>query len=237
MSIKDRNLKPGTQLIGKYHKQSFYCVVVEGAGDKVRYKLSDGREFKSPSAAGMAITGHACDGWMFWSVETATKNSQAENQQEANANVTENTSQTAAESAPAAKPEDVPVPETAPVATEATTAKENSLKTPNQKGVAEGQARWYCAECGESFLAHYSESLPPALRVTKLNFLGLPFNQLASSPPTGACFAMFDRQTLQQKANQQAQAQMVYLVDQGKAEALDTLGEREAAAQIAERYL
>jgi hypothetical protein len=136
MSIKDRNLTVGTKLVGKYHKQQHTCQVVAGEGDKVRYKLSDGREFKSPSAAGMAITGHACDGWVFWSVETATENSQAENQQEANANVTENTSQ---------------------MAPEATTAKKNFLRTPNQRGAPQGQTRWFCAECGESFLAPYGE--------------------------------------------------------------------------------
>ena len=74
MSIKDRNLTVGTRLIGKYHKQQYTCQVIQAEGDKLRYKLEDGREFKSPSAAGMAITGHACDGWHFWSVETATEN-------------------------------------------------------------------------------------------------------------------------------------------------------------------
>ena len=38
---------------------------------KPSYKLEDGREFKSPSAAGTAITGGACNGWAFWSLETA----------------------------------------------------------------------------------------------------------------------------------------------------------------------
>ena len=69
MPIHDRNLKAGTKLIGKYHKQPYKCEVVEVEG-KLRFRLEDGREFKSPSAAGMAITGHACDGWVFWSVES-----------------------------------------------------------------------------------------------------------------------------------------------------------------------
>jgi hypothetical protein len=37
----------------------------------VHYRLADGKEFKSPSAAGMAITGKSCNGWAFWSLETA----------------------------------------------------------------------------------------------------------------------------------------------------------------------
>ena len=68
MPINDRNLKTGTKLTARYHKQSYTCEVVEGEGGKLRYRLEDGREFKSPSGAGMAITGHACDGWAFWSV-------------------------------------------------------------------------------------------------------------------------------------------------------------------------
>lgn len=69
MAIKDRNLNVGTKLTGKYHKQPYTCEVIEGESGKVKYRLEDGREFKSWSAAGMAITGHQCDGWMFWSVE------------------------------------------------------------------------------------------------------------------------------------------------------------------------
>ena len=70
MPIENRNLTKGTKLTGRYHKQTFSCEVVEDAEGKLRYHLEDGREFKSPSAAGMAITGHSCDGWKFWSVVT-----------------------------------------------------------------------------------------------------------------------------------------------------------------------
>ncbi len=75
MPINDRNLKPGTRLVGKYHKQTYTCEVVEVDG-KLKFRLQDGREFKSPSAAGMAITGKSCNGWAFWSVETATSAAQ-----------------------------------------------------------------------------------------------------------------------------------------------------------------
>jgi hypothetical protein len=156
MSIKDRNLKVGTKLIGKYHKEPFICQVIAGEGDKIRYKLEDGREFKSPSAAGMAITGHPCDGWVFWSL-APVENPAAEPQKEADATATDKTSQTEAGSAPAARPEDAPVTDTALVAPEATTAKTSFKRTPNQRGVSEGQTRWFCAECGESFLAPYGE--------------------------------------------------------------------------------
>src|SRR5271157_2624499 len=82
MPIENRNLTKGTKLTGRYHKQTYSCEVVENAEGKLRYRLEDGREFKSPSAAGMAITGHACDGWIFWSVQTdeATQKMDTENQ-------------------------------------------------------------------------------------------------------------------------------------------------------------
>jgi hypothetical protein len=129
MPIDDRNLKPGTKLVARYHKQSYSCEVVEGEGGKLRYRLADGREFKSPSAAGMAITGHACDGWVFWSVETATAGQES------------------------------PVPATvlAPAA-QSDAAKKCFFRTPNQKGVTEGQTRWYCHDCGKSFVAATGET-------------------------------------------------------------------------------
>jgi len=120
---------------------------MENAEGKLRYRLEDGREFKSPSAAGMAITGHACDGWVFWSVqteETATVNVQSQEP-------------ATTETSPATKTEQ---PKTTPEPATQTTpsADKNSKKTgvflvPNQKGVPEGQIRWFCRECGKSFIA------------------------------------------------------------------------------------
>ena len=71
MAIKDRNLAPGTKLIAHYKKVEYRAEVIGGEDGKPIYHLSDGREFKSPSSAGTAITGKACNGWAFWSVETA----------------------------------------------------------------------------------------------------------------------------------------------------------------------
>src|SRR5437867_8362012 len=67
MAIQDRNLSVGTQLYAKYKGQTHTAALVEKDGAKL-YRLADGREFKSPSAAGTAITGLACNGWAFWSV-------------------------------------------------------------------------------------------------------------------------------------------------------------------------
>ena len=126
MPIENRNLTKGTKLTGRYHKQSYACEV-ENAEGKLRYRLEDGREFKSPSAAAMAITGHQCDGWVFWSVQTeeTIATPDAENQ----------------EAAPVADANQAtePATETAPIVTKTDPKKSGVFLVPNQKGVPEGQ--------------------------------------------------------------------------------------------------
>jgi hypothetical protein len=51
MSIENRNLKPGTKLVARYKGKNHAAEVVKDA-DGLRYRLDDGREFKSPSSAG-----------------------------------------------------------------------------------------------------------------------------------------------------------------------------------------
>ncbi len=137
MPIENRNLTKGTKLTGRYHKQSYSCEVVENAEGKLMYRLQDGREFKSPSAAGMAITGHACDGWVFWSVQTGENlpAQDAEKLETPPAAMTEHKEEPAANS-PKGDPK-----------------KTGVFLVPNQKGVPEGQIRWFCRDCGKSFIA------------------------------------------------------------------------------------
>ena len=141
MPIHDRNLKAGSKLIGKYHKQSYKCEVMEVEG-KLRFRLEDGREFKSTSAAGMAITGHPCDGWVFWSVETASVAPATEVQQ------TETQPEPIVQATPspetATSSESAPVLESTPV---------NFFKMEWQKAVPKGQTRWHCNICNKHFLA------------------------------------------------------------------------------------
>jgi hypothetical protein len=73
MAIEDRNLAVGTKLWAKYKGQVHTAEVVEElllpeGKAAIRYQLADGQRFKSPSAAGTAITGKSCNGWAFWSV-------------------------------------------------------------------------------------------------------------------------------------------------------------------------
>jgi hypothetical protein len=59
MPIENRNLEPGTKLIATYKKETYHALVVASTEGKVLYQLSpyDGREFKSPSSLGTAVTG------------------------------------------------------------------------------------------------------------------------------------------------------------------------------------
>ncbi len=69
MPITDRNLKPGTRLTARYKKKVYAAEVIGGKDGKVRFRLADGREFDSPSAAGKGVMGGvACNGWRFWSL-------------------------------------------------------------------------------------------------------------------------------------------------------------------------
>ncbi len=68
MAIEDRNLAAGTKLVARYKGKEYTAEVVE-TEEGIRYRLEDGKEFKSPSSAGSAVMGgSACNGWRFWSL-------------------------------------------------------------------------------------------------------------------------------------------------------------------------
>ncbi len=72
MPIENRRLEPGTKLVAKYKGKAHTAEVIAAKDGAVRYRLADGREFASPSAAGKAVMGGvACNGWRFWSVAGA----------------------------------------------------------------------------------------------------------------------------------------------------------------------
>jgi len=143
--------------------------VVEGESDKLRYRLADGQEFKSPSAAGMAITGHACDGWVFWNIEKTIAIPPKAVQTPETMSTPEMLSsetQPAVEVQPIAEAPEIisgqaeqlcePMAralERAQLAQESTPERNRIFRIPNQKGVPQGQTRWHCHKCGQSFLA------------------------------------------------------------------------------------
>jgi hypothetical protein len=152
MAIQDRNLTPGTQLVATYKKQEHRAQVVANEDGKPRYQLADGREFKSPSAAGTAITGKACNGWAFWSVDASqAAPALAPAAPEAPNALLAPEPAPAAADAPQAEAGGSPAPET-PVA-ETPEPTHGFRRVPNQRGVAEGKVRLYCDACRASFTA------------------------------------------------------------------------------------
>ena len=66
-------LSPGTRLIGRYKGVDYSAEVVRTEAEKRAFRLTDGREFSSPSAAASAVMGGvACNGWRFWSLADET---------------------------------------------------------------------------------------------------------------------------------------------------------------------
>jgi hypothetical protein len=67
MPVANRNLPVGARLVADYKKTRYVCTVEAAEeGEGVLYALEDGKKFKSPSAAGSAVTGRtACNGWRF----------------------------------------------------------------------------------------------------------------------------------------------------------------------------
>src|SRR5438045_1133076 len=69
MVLADRNLRPGIRLRARYKGETHSCEVFE-AEKGVRFRIPDGRDFRSVSGAGTAVMGGiACNGWAFWSLE------------------------------------------------------------------------------------------------------------------------------------------------------------------------
>lgn len=63
------NLAAGTVLVARYKGKEHTAEVATGEDGKVGYRLADGRQFKSPSAAASAVMGgQAANGWRFWSL-------------------------------------------------------------------------------------------------------------------------------------------------------------------------
>ena len=128
MAIENRDLQAGTKLIAKYKKEEYRAEVIAGEEGKVKYRLADGQEFKSPSAAGTAVTGKACNRWAFWSLEPDA----------APTDLPEASSEEQGEAAEDAEKQNPP-----PAA--------GFRRVPNQKGVGEGEVRLYCDACQSSF--------------------------------------------------------------------------------------
>lgn len=165
--IKDRSqIKEGVKLVGRYQKQDHTCDVYEcGLGDGPRRLLFkvDGKvdmEFKSLSAAGTAVTGHACDGWHFWSIAGEAKPVDF-------SNIEQHIDK-------AARVGKLKLPKAIPTYDETVSKiekmekadrkpappKHGVYKLPNQKGAPAGLTRFYCFDCSNPFPAPTSPTMP-----------------------------------------------------------------------------
>ena len=115
-------------------EEEYRTEVIAGDEGKVKYRLADGREFKSPSSAATAITGKAANGWSFWSVEADGAQTEP---QELESPEGEGSDGTETQEQP-------PIP--------------GFRRVPNQKGVEDGEVRWYCDACHKSFTAPVGET-------------------------------------------------------------------------------
>ena len=84
MATAKEQIRAGHTLVAKYKKQQHSCEVVEHDG-RLYFVLPKGRLFKSPSAAGKAVTGTATNGYRFWSIPDKPPAGQAARQQVAQA--------------------------------------------------------------------------------------------------------------------------------------------------------
>jgi hypothetical protein len=133
MAITNRELPAGTVLVAKYRGTQHKVLVLESENGR-GYELDGGTIYRSLSSAGSAVmNGVACNGWRFWTVEgeepVADPNAPAKPKRTAKAERTTST--------PTFK---------------------NIKKTPNQRGVPEGQVRWYCSACQKGFYALIAET-------------------------------------------------------------------------------
>jgi len=71
MVIENRDaVVAGTKLTATYKKQQYACTVDADKDGKLAF-VYDGKSYNSPSSAGTAVIGTACNGWRFWSIEGA----------------------------------------------------------------------------------------------------------------------------------------------------------------------
>jgi hypothetical protein len=148
--IQDRNLKAGTKLVGKYQHKEHTCIVTEKDG-KI-YFMVDGdatKVFKSPSAAGTAVTGHACDGWHFWSIASEVSFTNIERH-------IDKAIRAGKLKTPRAIPtydETVTKIDKMEKAEKPKPPKTGVYRLPNQKGAPAGLTRYYCFDCSSPFPA------------------------------------------------------------------------------------
>lgn len=127
MPITNRNLAPGTRFVATYKKETHTAESLM-QGDRLMFRLETIEpvtDYKSLSAAGSAIMGGiACNGWRFWSLAEGEQPPPVE---------------------AAAKP--------AKTSGKAKASVKVFYRSPNQKGLGDGETRFYCNACACGFIS------------------------------------------------------------------------------------
>jgi hypothetical protein len=135
MAIENRNLEVGTRLVGRHKGKTAVCLVEAGEEGGVVFRLEgESKTYKSLSSAATTITKGAVNGWKFWTVEGQET---AKVERPAKTSKAKNT---------AAKP-------ASSMRQRSKAAHKIVRQHENQDDVPEGQARYWCDGCMESFLA------------------------------------------------------------------------------------
>ncbi len=141
MTTTKSAIKAGQTLVGKYKGEEHTCEVVEYE-ERLYFVLPKGEVFRSPSAAGKAVTGTATNGYRFWSVPEKAPGGQQARQKAARDLV----AATTADAAPST---------TGKADSGNGAARSTKLieRAKSQKDIPEGQVRYFCSSCMQAFIA------------------------------------------------------------------------------------
>lgn len=146
MTTTKSAIEAGQTLVARYKGDDYSCEVVEREG-RLHYVLpgrgrAKPKVFTSPSRAGREITGSPVNGYRFWSVPDKPPSGQAARRKAARAAVTSANPKPSTRSAPANG------------AAEPKQPAQLIERSKSQRGVSEGQARYFCSRCMKSFVAN-----------------------------------------------------------------------------------
>ena len=141
MVIENRDaVVAGTKLTATYKKQQYVCTVEADKDGKLAF-VYDGKSYGSPSSAGTAIIGTACNGWRFWSLAD------------------ESVAPAKASAKAKTKAQSAAMPKTAKRRRQQEKAKPTILhRHDNQEDLSEGETRWVCNACLKNFTVFGNET-------------------------------------------------------------------------------
>lgn len=145
MTITNRTITPGA-IFKARHRGVLYSAQACSMDDPavITFDLvGTGKNFATLSGAGRAVTGHACNGWVFWTPEVEFDDLRAKRDA---AREDAHQRDVAATEAKAAK-----VAEAVKAAPEAPRIVKVIKRVPNQNGAPAGMVRWHCTDCMGSF--------------------------------------------------------------------------------------